>query len=75
MKTDYLYPEIADRRSISEWQDAGARDARAVARDRVQKILADHYPRHIGDDVDNRLRAAYNIVLPRARMLAGNGFW
>ena len=23
MKTDYVYPEIADRRSIGEWQDAG----------------------------------------------------
>jgi len=75
MKTDYLYPEIADRRSVSEWQDAGSRDARSVARDRVSKLLAGHYPRHISDEVDQRLRDAYNIVLPRSRMIAGNGFW
>ena len=75
MKTDYLYPEIADRRSIGEWQDAGAPDARAVTRDRVRRILAEHYPRHIGDDVDSRLRERYNIVLPRARMRVGNGVW
>jgi len=75
MKTDYLYPETADRRSISEWQDAGARDARAVARDRVKKILAEHYPAHISDGVDARLREHYKIVLPRARMRPGNGVW
>lgn len=75
MKTDYVYPEIADRRSISEWQDAGARDTREVARDRVRKILAAHYPRHVGDDVDAAIRAGYNIILPRERMQAGNGVW
>jgi trimethylamine--corrinoid protein Co-methyltransferase len=75
MKTDYVYPEIADRRSISEWQDAGGRDARDVARDRVRKILAVHYPRHIGEDVDAAIRASYNIILPRERMQAGNGAW
>jgi trimethylamine---corrinoid protein Co-methyltransferase len=75
MKTDYVYPEIADRRSISEWQDAGGRDAREVARDRVRKILAVHYPRHIGGDVDAAIRSSYNIILPRERMRAGNGAW
>jgi trimethylamine--corrinoid protein Co-methyltransferase len=75
MKTDYLYPSIADRRSISAWEDAGARDAREVARERVRTLLADHYPRHISDDVDARLRDSYNIILPRARMCPGNGAW
>ena len=75
MKTDYLYPDIADRRSISEWEDAGARDIRDVARDRVRKVLAEHYPEHIPDHVDAQLRAQYNILLPRARMRAGNGVW
>jgi trimethylamine--corrinoid protein Co-methyltransferase len=75
MKTDYVYPEIADRRSISEWQDAGGHDAREVARDRVRKILAEHYPRHIDDSVDATIRDNYNIILPRARMQAGNGVW
>ena len=75
MKTDYLYPQIADRRSISEWEKAGARDARDVARDTVQKILAEHYPSHIPEHVDRTLRDNFNILLPRARMGAGNGIW
>lgn len=75
MKTDFLYPDIADRRSISAWQETGARDARAVARDKVQAILADHYPRHIPEQLDRQLRAGFNIILPRARMSPGNGTW
>ena len=75
MKTDYLYPRIADRRSISEWEDAGARDARDVARDRVRNMLAEHYPTHIAEHVDAQLRDHFNIILPRSRMRAGNGVW
>lgn len=75
MKTDYLYPQIADRRSISAWEEAGARDAREIARDQVSAILADHYPNHIPEAVDRQLRDAFNIILPRDRMRAGNGIW
>jgi trimethylamine---corrinoid protein Co-methyltransferase len=75
MKTDYLYPRIADRRSISEWEDAGARDARDVARDRVRNMLAEHYPTHIAEHVDAQLRDHFNIILSRSRMRAGNGVW
>ncbi|MFU1476183.1 trimethylamine methyltransferase family protein [Roseovarius sp. C7] len=75
MKTDYLYPQIADRRSISEWEDAGARDAREAARDRVREILADHYPSHIPAAIDRKLRENFNILLPEDRMRAGNGSW
>ena len=75
MKTDYLYPEIADRRAISDWEDAGARDVREVARDKVRHILVDHYPTHIALEIDQKLRDHYNIILPTARMRAGNGVW
>lgn len=40
MKSDYFYPEIDGRRSMSEWQDAGARDACAMVCAWVQKILS-----------------------------------
>lgn len=75
MKTDYLYPEFADRQSISEWERAGARDARAVSRERVSRILGEHYPAHIPEELDRKLRENFNIILPRTRMRAGNGAW
>jgi trimethylamine--corrinoid protein Co-methyltransferase len=76
MKTDYLYPEIADRRSINEWQQSGSDDdLREAARDRVRKILSQHYPEHITPETDAWIRDNYNIILPATRMRAGNGVW
>ena len=75
MRSDYVYPEIADRRSIGEWEKAGSRDAREIARDRTRKILAEHYPRHVSEAVDQAIRSHYTIILPRARMQPGHGAW
>ena len=67
--------EQADKYAMTACQEAGGRDTRDVARDRVRKILASHYPRHISDATDTAIRAGYNIILPRERMQAGNGVW
>lgn len=75
MKTDYLYPNIADRNSISVWEDHGSKDAREVARETVRTLLADHYPTHISPEIDAKIRNQYNIILPATRMRAGNGAW
>ena len=76
MKTDYLYPEFADRRSINDWQEAGSSDGlREAARERVRKILSEHYPEHITTETDSWIRDNYNILLPANRMRAGNGVW
>ena len=40
MNTDFLYPQIGDRRTIGEWQDDGAADSWKRAHVRVREILA-----------------------------------
>jgi trimethylamine--corrinoid protein Co-methyltransferase len=75
MRSDYVYPEIADRRSIGEWEKSGSRDARELARERTRTILAQHYPRHVSAMTDAAIRVHYNIILPAERMRAGNGVW
>lgn len=75
MRSDYVYPEIADRRSIGEWEKSGSRDARELARERTRRILAEHYPRHVSEVTDAAIRSNYNIILPAERMRAGNGVW
>ena len=40
MNTDFLYPQIGDRRTIGEWQDDGAADSWKRAHARVREILA-----------------------------------
>lgn len=66
MKADYVYPTIADRRSPRDWEDDGARDIREVARDRAREILAVHHPKPFSDEIDEVIRARFDILLSRA---------
>ena len=63
MHSDFLYPELADRRAIDVWQAAGSRDIRARAADRVTDLLSSHRPYYIDPESDVILRAALPIKL------------
>lgn len=65
MKTEFVYPEFADRQSIDAWNEAGATDIREVAREKVRRLLAEHWPDHIAPADDARIRDAFPIRLPR----------
>ena len=75
MQAEYVYPEIGDRKSPKEWIEAGSRDVRENARAYLQDVLSRHYPGHIDDALDARLRADFPIKLPREFMKPGNGRW
>jgi len=64
MKRDYLYPDLGDRRSISEWQDAGAPTLWQSARARVETIMAAPAPDHITPDIGRVIRGRFPILLP-----------
>ena len=68
MQSDFVYPEIADRRSIDEWEADGARDLREIARERTREILDRHYPNHLPDETDRAIRESFDIRLPRSAM-------
>ena len=68
MQSDFVYPEIGDRRSIDEWEADGAQDIRSMAIDRTRKILQQHYPHHLSDELDRALRGQFDIRLPRSVM-------
>ena len=63
MQSDFVYPQIADRRGIEEWQADGAKDIHQVAVERTREILDRHYPKHIPDEVDAILRERFDIRL------------
>ena len=75
MQTEYLYPRVADRSSLSEWQYQGSPELLASARRRVREIMSTHYPDIIDPGIDAALRARYDIRLPRELMRAGNARW
>lgn len=69
MQTEYIYPELGDRLSPKEWAEKGRPDIVEVAIEQKNRILADHFPRHISREMDDEIRAAFaNTYLPRAEM-------
>ncbi len=68
MKTDYLYPEISDRRSPDEWEDDDQPGSRDRGRQKAREILGTHFPDHIDAATDEVLRADFDIKLPANQM-------
>jgi trimethylamine--corrinoid protein Co-methyltransferase len=66
---------VGDRRPPVAWEEDGCHDVRHRARARVTEILSAHYPGHVPEAVDDRIRDAFDIQLPRAAMRPGNDRW
>ena len=75
METEYLYPEVADRRTPGEWEASGKEDIYELAHGKVKNILASHYPDYIDPSADARIRDNFPIRLAREDMRPGNGRW
>ena len=68
MSSDFLYPQLADRRSPAQWEQGGAMDIRAVARQRTAQLLASHFPTHMAPEVQAALQAELGIRLTQEEM-------
>jgi trimethylamine--corrinoid protein Co-methyltransferase len=75
MQAEYLYPEIACRRSPQEWLEHGREDILDHAKKRLHAILGAHYPTYIPPALDRQLRQHFPIRLPEAAMRPGNDRW
>ena len=75
MQTEYLYPEVADRRTAGEWEETGREDVAELAHRKVREILAGHYPEYIDRAADRRIRDRFPIRPAPADMRPGNGRW
>ena len=70
MSSDFVYPRLADRRAPLQWEQAGALDIRAVARQRAAHLLATHFPTHLDPATQAALRAGWDIRLAQKDMAA-----
>ena len=63
MKSEYVYPRLSDRQSISQWQEGGGKTIwdRAVERVRELESLPD--PTHLPTSREAAIRAAFPIRL------------
>ncbi len=64
MKTEFVYPTLADRRSVAEWVDAGRPPLWDQARKRVADILA-QAPAHLPKVAEEQIRARFPIRLDK----------
>ncbi len=68
MQSDYVYPEVGNRLTPAEWMELGSKNVNEPARARVQEILDTHFPQHVSEELDDRLREDFEILLPRKQM-------
>ncbi len=75
MRSEFVYPEIADRSSPGAWEEEGSRNVYERAHERVREILGSHYPAYLDPALDARIRERFPIRLDPADMRPGNGRW
>ncbi len=68
MQTEFIYPEFYNRLSPNDWNDAGKPDPLELAIQRKQQILQTHFPKHISDELDDKIRAEFPIFLSKEAM-------
>ncbi|MEM7269443.1 MAG: trimethylamine methyltransferase family protein [Pseudomonadota bacterium] len=64
MQTEYVYPRLGDRTSPKEWLEIGRPDLVENAIKEKNRILGEHFPRHIDPATDAAVRVDHNIHLP-----------
>jgi trimethylamine--corrinoid protein Co-methyltransferase len=68
MTSEYIYPEIANRMPLSEWEQVGSPAMVDAARKRVREVLANHYPAYVSAEAQADIRRRFPIRLPPAAM-------
>ncbi len=63
MKSEFTFPRLGDRRSISEWRESEARTIWDSAVTRTASLLADR-PTHLPAEREAAIRAAFDVRLP-----------
>jgi len=64
MRSEYVYPELADRSSVDEWVSAGSPDLWTKAVARVEEIVAAGRPSHLDLTAERAIRDHFDIALP-----------
>ncbi len=68
MESEYLYPVLGNRMSPKEWVEAKKPDIINLAIEEKRRILAEYFPEYISPQLDEELRADFNICLPKNDM-------
>ena len=64
MQSEYIYPDFGDRTSPTIWEDGGKPVMLELAIAKRDEILSTHFPKHISDETDAKIREQFPIHLP-----------
>jgi trimethylamine--corrinoid protein Co-methyltransferase len=63
MQSEYIYPDFSDRDSPNVWEENGKPVLLDKAIAKRDEILANHFPKHISDETDAKVREKFPIYL------------
>ncbi len=63
MTSEYRYPNLADRQSVSDWQSAGATDIAQRAQEKVAELESQAPPEHLPKQAEAQIRQQFTIQL------------
>ena len=63
MKTEYVYPTLSDRQSVTDWLDSGGENIWQRAQRRVDELLRNRVSAHLPLSAENKIRATFDIKL------------
>ena len=66
MKSDFYYPEIAERKSIEEWANSEKLDMGKRAETEALEILKDYWPNHLPNKIVDELNNQFLLDLKRS---------
>ena len=69
MQTDYLYPEVGDRENINNWIEQGSTDIVQRASKKTAELLEHHFPEHISEEMDQKIRGLFPVRFDRTPMI------
>lgn len=61
MRSDFLYPNVADRRSIEQWLASGRTDMAQRATKRASEFLESHWPDHLPNTIRKNLSKRFDL--------------
>jgi trimethylamine--corrinoid protein Co-methyltransferase len=75
MRSEYVYPKLADRQNIEAWEENGGVDIRTRGLAALTQIMKEHYPQYVEPAHDARIRERFDIRLRPEDLKPGNGRW
>jgi len=63
MQSEYIYPDFSDRTSPVVWEQAGKPVLIERAVEARDEILANYFPKHISNEIDQQIREQFPIAL------------